>query len=767
MSSDVKQPDLAPAVRAMLAALRARIRWYVWLEGFSAAAACLGVVFWASLAIDWLFEPPPAVRGLLLGIAAALPGWVVLEMVLRRSLVPLGDRNLAMLLERRFPQFNESLVTAVELTGRRPPESECDAQMLARTCRLAAEPVAEVRLERVFNPRPLRRSMLAAVLLAASVGVFGLWSPEAFGVWARRSLLFSSELWPRKTRLVVEGFADGRAKVARGTDLTVVAKADLRMPLVPNVVHVRYRTEGGSRLQEAMSREGTVDPGEDEFQEYSYTFRGVLTPILFDVVGGDDAVRNLKIEVVDSPTIVQMVLDCRFPTYMERSPQTLPVTGVMQIPIGTDVVVRADANKELVRVEIESALEDLPAGPVVLDLAGRPEPRSFEYVLEDFAEDTTLAFTLFDSDGIKSRRPLRLILVGVADEPPALAVAPSGIGPAITPQARLPVEGRITDDHGLARIWLEHKIDEQEPRASLIQALERSVWASATDFDLRYVLDARQLQLTPGQKLLICVKAADRCDLSDGPNVGTSQRWLFDVVTAQQLRTRLESRELLLKERFKVIIEEVVQTRDSLLRMQFGTPSGDGTDAARGEGAAADGGTAPGADGAEPGDEAAGEEKISAERLLNLRMLHVERALQNSQKDAREILGVAEAFAGIREELINNRIDTEELKIRLEKGIVAPLRRIADEDFAELDRRLDELRATLADDQAGLRNRNRATAHMDVLLAAMRQVLAKMIELEDFNEAVRLLRDIVEAQQRLKQQTERLHKERLRQLLED
>ena len=56
---------------------------------------------------------------------------------------------------------------------------------------------------------------------------------------------------------------------------------------------------------------------------------------------------------------------------------------------------------------------------------------------------------------------------------------------------------------------------------------------------------------------------------------------------------------------------------------------------------------------------------------------------------------------------------------------------------------------------------------MDVILAAMRQVLAKMIELEDFNEAVRLLREIIEAQERLKQQTGRLHKEKLRQLMED
>ena len=76
----------------------------------------------------------------------------------------------------------------------------------------------------------------------------------------------------------------------------MIAKADLRKPLVPAVVEVRYRTEGGARLRGTMSREGTVDPARDRYQEYAYTFRGVLTPIGFDVVGGDDAVRDLRIE---------------------------------------------------------------------------------------------------------------------------------------------------------------------------------------------------------------------------------------------------------------------------------------------------------------------------------------------------------------------------------------------------------------------------------------------------------------------------------------
>ena len=61
------RPTLAPAVAAVLGALRRRIRQYVWLEGCGAAVAWLGVAFWATLAVDWFFEPPAAVRGVMLG----------------------------------------------------------------------------------------------------------------------------------------------------------------------------------------------------------------------------------------------------------------------------------------------------------------------------------------------------------------------------------------------------------------------------------------------------------------------------------------------------------------------------------------------------------------------------------------------------------------------------------------------------------------------------------------------------------------------------
>ena len=105
------RPTIAPAARALLGHLRYRLRRYVWLEGFAAAIAWLGVAFWATLAADWFFEPPPPVRAVMLAAMVAGLMLVLFRKIACRTFVPITDANAALILERRFPQLNDSLLT--------------------------------------------------------------------------------------------------------------------------------------------------------------------------------------------------------------------------------------------------------------------------------------------------------------------------------------------------------------------------------------------------------------------------------------------------------------------------------------------------------------------------------------------------------------------------------------------------------------------------------------------------------------------------------
>src|SRR6187397_2449652 len=90
---------VAEPIQKLLAGLRRKIRAYVWLQGVALAIAWLAASFWITLALDWMIEPPPAFRALLLVAVAAVLLWLVYRFILVRAFVPLRDTSMAVLLE--------------------------------------------------------------------------------------------------------------------------------------------------------------------------------------------------------------------------------------------------------------------------------------------------------------------------------------------------------------------------------------------------------------------------------------------------------------------------------------------------------------------------------------------------------------------------------------------------------------------------------------------------------------------------------------------
>ena len=766
-------PQLAPPVRGLLAALRRQIRRYVWLEGLAATAAVLALAFWLSLGVDWYFEPSPVVRQGLLAAGAIVGAVVLVRWTLRRLWVRLSDRNMALLIERRFGRFEESLLTAVELGERDDPLADYGREMLAHTCDDALSHAADVNLRDVFNMAPLRRAAAAAGVLLLSIAALAVAAPDVFQFGVKRLTTLTSDPWPRNTQLRIEGFDNERRErvVARGTDLEILVQAETAPPLVvPQVVEVRYQTEDGKRLRKTMIREGAAEPGRDPYQDYRYTFPSVLSNVTFDVLGGDARLRNLKIRVVDSPTI-GMTLHCEYPAYMRRSAADLPGAGVVALPIGTRVTIRAEATKDLVAAQVDYLADKTHAVSQPLKLAGS---RQFEFTLDCLDADKLLSFTLEDTDGIKNRTPVQLSLAAVADEPPLVQVRLQGIGSAVTPQARLPLAGDLKDDYGVSKAWVEYVIDEQDPKQQAFAADP----AGRNEMPVEEHFEIGELALKPGQKLLVGAKAADNRDLPElpaesEPNVASGERFLLDVVTPEQLRAMLESRELNLRQRFESILQEVSDTRDSLAQFEAESAAGDKksesekpAEPAKSPAADSPADKPAGADaaGAEPEDEPAAAD--TPERRASRNRLRVQRARQAGQKNAEETRGVAISFDDIRAELVNNRVDTEELRIRLKDQIADPLKQIAGVRFAELEKRLAALEKGLADPAApGLQQA--AVAEIDAILVEMQQVRDKMLEMESFNEAVELLREIIAAQQNLSEQTKAQRRARVRSLLED
>ncbi|MDP6057361.1 MAG: hypothetical protein QGH33_00650, partial [Pirellulaceae bacterium] len=245
------QPRISAEIVRLLSALRWRIRTYVWLEGISVAMVWVGLTFWASLAVDYLpvllgaSEMPREARAVLLAVIAIVLAWILYRWVLRRTFVRMPNRSMAMLLERRFGHFQDGLITSVELNGTEV-DPDTSQQMLSQTQTEAVGSLRQVRLSSVFDARPLAFSLIGAVVLTGSVGLFYAAQANAFRIGVERIYGLGDTPWPRNANIDVIGvsvpqspqgsdeavraklvsFVNQNVKVARGASVTLTVRAD-------------------------------------------------------------------------------------------------------------------------------------------------------------------------------------------------------------------------------------------------------------------------------------------------------------------------------------------------------------------------------------------------------------------------------------------------------------------------------------------------------------------------------------------------------------
>ena len=754
----------------------------------------LAIMFWLSFALDYLpvivgaSEMPAAARAVLLIGTGAVLASLLYRYILRRTFVRLADRSMALLLERKFTGFQDALVTSVEMAEVPDHASSFNRELLAKTSKEAFAAADEVRYRRVMNYGRLNLQMLAALALGFSVFAFWGTNAAAFETAAKRLYLLSNDPWPRSARIEVVGvevlptatagseaprpvtvpFTDGVVKVAKGANVSLKVRA-AQAPaakVVPQQCTIQYRTV---RSDQGASESGSVvmskfrDAGPwRNFWFDNKPFRGVLSTIQFDVVGYDHRVSGYRLEVVDSPAIVETLLDLTYPPYMvdEATSNHLPVTDQPYlaagtfVPLGTEMTLKFRSNKDLKQAE----LLELDSGQRTTIEIPRDanEKRRFTYKIAALERSQTLEISLLDSDNVMTERPLRIFLTAIEDQPPLVEVSLKGIGLAVTPDVNIPLLGKINDDYAVAESWFEIQVnDSGDPRQLKFALGKGNVVEQQVDFRAQRSAD-EGIEIKPGDKLFLATKASDKYNQSGEPHVGAGDRYELEVVTAEQLLAQLEVQEVGLRRRFEQILDEMTQLRDSLLRVKASLSPG-------------------AASGTEPEDASSVEDsegkpltpEQKAQREAELRLLRVQRGIQQSQKSVQEVLGVAAGFLDIREQLINNRVDTEDRKNRLKEQIADPLNKTCAEEFPRLDQRLTELETKLrelaaADVTAPLSAK--AIDQANVVLTQLEEVLAKMQDLETYNELLEIVRDLLKDQQKL---IDRTQQERKRQTLED
>ena len=288
------------------------------------------------------------------------------------------------------------------------------------------------------------------------------------------------------------------------------------------------------------------------------------------------------------------------------------------------------------------------------------------------------------------------------------------------------------------------------------------------------------LAVLPDDKLVLHIEASDSFDL-DSPEgqTGVGQRWMLDIVTAEKLKTLLETREISLRQRFEVIIGEVERTKNILQDFTL-EPTEQQIQQAAALTLEDNGITEDKENETESmRDQRQRELEAKRQKILDtinveqseLGKYHISRMLRDTHKDVYDVLGIVEGFRSIRLEMINNRIFTEDERKRIDQEIMRPMQELIDGDFPDIDVWLGVLNRMLVDRvdlvrPLALEERRKILDRFDGLLLKMSSIRDRMASMESFHEAIELLRLIIKHQQQLRHETQEERNQRLRDLLD-
>lgn len=801
--------ELPAEVDATIERLRRLIRRYVLWEGLALTIVVIGVAFWATFGLDWVYfqtsrlELPRWLRGLLtIGMAAIVVGAAV-SLIALRAIRSLRARALAMVLERRFPELDDRLITVVEACEMGVPNATpATRYLLERTVGDLSRTISRLDLPSVFDPRPLRRSLVLAAMTLVSV--FGLFIADTSAMtrWMDGFVRLRDGYWPRETELVVRvvaapgdrlrDFQSGSYRHPRGTDLVL----QIEVPegrKTPERVRLDYHLAGGrgrGRVYLVPTRETGV---------FRHAMPDLLDDVQLWVTGGDyTSPEPLLVDVADPPALTRLDLACRYPEYTawNTSPEAedrtvVTVSGTqVSLPIGTDFQMQGGSAEPLAEVALEGQIGDRPfelrlTGGAKSSLVLRRGSPGDGNDFQEFRFPADVARKFWSDNDTSWQFPFLLTMR--ADEN-------GGDWPALdeaTDLPRLPLE---LPAETMLRITLldQHEIATLEPARLVVGGIVDQV--PLVDAELRGIGNSitRQARIPMAGLVtddygIASVRFESLIDEATEWNqqpVKTLERPavrevpLESATPGQPLRFDVLPLNLEVKQRLVVTV--VATDRDTVTgphegrsqRFAFTVVSVDELLSLL---------YAKELNLRKRFEQLISEMRVLQEDSLRHRgfldetptpenhssiQLSAERARQAVRKTLADLQSMELGFRDLRDELVNNGAETPQALDRLNTKIIAPLNRAVTERWPSLDNLVDRVRQQ---SEQGFPQKSAYDALLTELTAAVTdldRILLEMRKLETFQEAMELLKGLIADQEGLLEQTKTRRKENALKALE-
>ncbi|MBX9652599.1 hypothetical protein K2Y11_03165 [bacterium] len=669
------------------------------LYGTAGAAGLIALLFWLTLGVDYAADRWME-AGLIPRVAISIVwGCVVLfvlwRWVIRSGLARPSDRSIALWMESRQSNLEDQLLTAIELN--QPPEGTSPT-LINESARRAWEIIRPLDYRQFIPLQKLRSIGTLALIVVSSTILFAVFAPAMASAWSQRVIMLANVTYPRWTRLSLTSMEGEVTKIPKGRDFTVVVDIDPSSYMPPRA-DIVLRPEPGTRIdQQPMTRQGP--------NRFRFVVQRPMAPVRFRVNVGDARSAWYRLELVDSPLITRANLVVMPPAYTGLGEQQIPLAGSpVPVPTGSDVTISLTSSKKL-----KSAFLSESDASVAMTKIGETE---FESRIK-IDRPRKFLVQVIDQDGLPLAEDFMIELNASPDKPPEISASFHGVSSGITRQARIPIRIKGEDDFGIARTEFDISISGKTSRQ-----LVPSISNDAATVDEEILFELHPFHLDTGTKLSLQIVGTDHLE-----QAGSSEQFDFEIITPEELMSRMGAQEVNLRERFEQVVSELREAQRAIAEM----------DESSKEGAA--------------------------------RRLACDRAMAIVRKGSGETESIAEGFANIIEEFTNNQMANSDIVERLGNGIRLPMNRLCENTFPRALVDLEKL-ASISETNDYMTPRDASLLSLNDVLFQCEQILRGMSKLESFNELVSNLKGIIEEEQKLRDNIQKVRREKALDLLKD
>lgn len=603
---------MAEQLFARLQALRQRVRQLLWIYG---ACWLVGSFLAATLAcglLDWFLRiEDTGIRCVMTLLVVGLTGFVGWRFLVVPLLTRLSDLDLALRIERRFPDLRDSLASAVQFLQGGQSELVGSIEMQQATISQALDRLRRVSPESMLELQPVKQAGLWAGGTAVVCVMFvSLNGPAAALAFQRLALPLKKLPWPRQHELrfvtekleVMKGDENNSLVVAQGETVPIYVE-NTRGPLPKNLTF-EARVAGQTPKTENMRQTALWDAKGKQREIGTVSLTIARGPIVIRAFGGDGETESFELEVVEPPRVQALFVKVIPPAYSGLPERALSENvGHVESLVGSQVKIDARSSKRL-----KSAALQIKDGES-LDLIGSADARGVtgEFTITK-PGSSSWWLTLQDEIGFDNVDAPRYDLRGIADLAPEVRIEKPISDLFVTPNAKIPFSVSIRDDLAIkaARLTLAVPFKPEAGKPSVTPATggeaetltkradpdgreaardgadadaqRAAAWAAlptrTTVIDLpfdterpkqiqrEHELELAEFSLEPGMRLVVHGEATDYYDLGS-EHVGRSLPRTLTIITPAAKQTELQDRQQAL-----VLELERIQKQEATARAQ-------------------------------------------------------------------------------------------------------------------------------------------------------------------------------------------------------